>query len=63
VTLAFPTKFIRHEVLKRYDHKFASWSAKIGKQRIDTAVLATKGLSDGSSPVQLCTGSRVVSAN
>ena len=48
LTLALPSKFVRQEVLKRYDHKFASWCTKLGKQRIDTAVVATKGLSDGS---------------
>jgi AraC-like DNA-binding protein len=43
VTLAFPTKFIRSEILKRYEHRFATWCQLIGKLRIDTDVRAQKG--------------------
>lgn len=42
LTLALPTKFVRQEVIKRYDHKFSLWGTKIGK-RIETEVRAPKG--------------------
>jgi hypothetical protein len=44
LTLAFPSRFIRSEIHKRYEHKFATWCQLIGKLRIETDVRAPKGL-------------------
>jgi DNA-binding Lrp family transcriptional regulator len=42
LTLAFPTRFIRSEVIKRYEDKFSSWCQLIGKQHIETQIRPVK---------------------
>jgi hypothetical protein len=46
LTLAFPSKFTRSEILKRYEHRFATWCHLVGKLRIETEVRAPKGPSN-----------------